>query len=76
MGKGVPRQLMKRFAIFQTVAKSREISGTKYDRYFFREEFQIKLKDAVIVTCNQITSENILPFLEQCTKLGMLIETE
>lgn len=65
-----PDTLLKRFGIFQIVEKAREISGVKYDRYFFKDEFQIKLKDAVIVTCNQITGENILPFLEVCAKLG------
>lgn len=68
--------LLKRFGIFQTVEKAREISGAKYDRYFFKEEFQIKLKDAVIVTCNQITAENILPFLDVCAKIGYAIEAE
>ena len=71
-----PDSLLKRFGIFQTVEKAREISGAKYDRYFFKEEFQIKLKDCVIVTCNQITSENILPFLEVCAKLGYEITAE
>ncbi len=71
-----PDTLLKRFGIFQTVEKAREISGAKYDRYFFKEEFQIKLKDCVIVTCNQITSENILPFLEVCAKLGYEITAE
>lgn len=71
-----PDTLLKRFGIFQTVEKGRELSGPKYDRYFFKEEFQIKLKDAVIVTCNQITGENILPFLEVVAKLGYVIEAE
>lgn len=72
-----PDTLMKRFGIFQTVEKAREISGSKYDRYFFKEEFQIKLKDCVICTCNQITSDNILPFIEICVnKLGIVIEAE
>jgi predicted transcriptional regulator len=71
-----PDTLLKRFGIFQTVEKGREISGAKYDRYFFKEEMQIKLKDAVVVTCNQITGENILPFLEACAKLGYVIEAE
>jgi hypothetical protein len=71
-----PDTLLKRFGIFQTVEKAREISGPKYDRYFFKDDLQIKLKDAVIVTCNQITSDNLLPFLEQCSKLGIVIEAE
>ncbi len=71
-----PDTLLKRFGIFQSVEKAREISGIKYDRYFFKEEFQIKLKDCVIVTCNQITGENILPFLEVCAKLGYEITAE
>jgi hypothetical protein len=71
-----PDTLLTRFGIFQTVEKGREISGAKYDRYFFKEEMQIKLKDAIIVTCNQITSENIMGFLEQCAKLGLAIDAE
>lgn len=71
-----PDTLLKRFGIFQTVEKAREISGAKYDRYFFKEEFEVKLKDAVVVTCNQITGENILPFLETAAKLGYKIEAE
>lgn len=66
-----PDDLMKRFGIFQDIDKAREISGKKYDRYFFKEEHQIKLKDkTVIVVCNQWTSENIKPFLEVIKKLG------
>jgi hypothetical protein len=71
-----PDTLLKRFGIFQSESKAREISGAKYDRYFFKEEMQIKLKDAVIVTCNQITGENILPFLEASGKIGIVIEAE
>lgn len=71
-----PDTLLKRFGIFQTVENAREISGAKYDRYFFKDEMQIKLKDAVLVTCNQITGENILPFLEAAATLGYTIEAE
>jgi hypothetical protein len=76
MKEAFPDTLLKRFGIFQTESKAREISGVKYDRYFFKEEMQIKLKDAVLVTCNQITGENILPFLEAAAKLGIVIEAE
>jgi hypothetical protein len=70
-----PDKLMKRFGIFQTVAKGREISGAKYDRYLFKEDLQIKLTDYVICTCNQITSENLLPFVAVAREqLGYTIE--
>lgn len=72
-----PDTLLKRFGIFQTVEKAREISGAKYDRYFFKDDLQIRLKDCVVVTCNQITSENILPFLTVAReKLGYGIDAE
>ena len=59
-----PDTLLKRFGIFQDEEKAREISGKKYDRYFFKEEHVIKLKDKRLVVCNQITATNLLPLLD------------
>ena len=59
-----PDTLLKRFGIFQDEEKAREISGKKYDRYFFKEEHVIKLKDKRLVVSNQITATNLLPLLD------------
>ena len=65
-----PDTLLKRFGIFQDEENARVISGQKYDRYFFKEEHVIKLKDKRVVVCNQWTAENLKPFLEVAKKLG------
>jgi len=67
-----PDTLLKRFGIFEEIAKARELSG-KYERYCFKEEEVIKLKDKKVVVCNQLTSENIQPFLKATKELGYKI---
>jgi hypothetical protein len=68
-----PDTLLKRFGIFQDELKAREISD-KYDRYFFKPEQIIKLKDRKIVVCNQFTFTNIQPFLKVVKSLGYKIK--
>lgn len=69
-----PDELLHRFGIFQDVDKARELSGAR-DRYFFKDEHQIKLGDRkVIVVCNQLTSDNIQPFLKTAKALGFKIK--
>ena len=66
--------LLKRFGIFAEESAARELSGAR-DRYFFKEEHQIKLGDKkVIVVCNQFTAANIVPFLAAAKKLGFKIK--
>lgn len=68
-----PDELLKRYGIFQDEATAREISG-KRDRYFFKPEHVIKLKDKKIVVCNQLTFQNIQPFLKVAKQLGYKIK--
>ena len=69
-----PDDLLKRFGICQDVEKAREISGAKYDRYFFKEDQVIKVKDKKVVVSNQFTSDNLKPFLKVCKELGYKIK--
>jgi hypothetical protein len=71
-----PTELLKpvRFGIVQEIQKARELSGAR-DRYFFKEEHQIKLGDKrIAVVCSQFTATNILPFLATAKKLGFKIK--
>lgn len=69
-----PTTLLKRFGVVEDIEKAREISGKKYDRYFFKEEHVIKLKDKKVVVTNQWTSDNLLPLLQVAhEKLGYKI---
>ena len=68
-----PDTLLKRFGIFQDEKTAREIAG-KDNRYFFKEEHVIKLKDKNIVVCNQFTFDNIQPFLKVARELGYKID--
>ncbi|MFN8323980.1 MAG: hypothetical protein U0T74_15050 [Chitinophagales bacterium] len=68
-----PDDLLKRFGILQDEDTARSLSGAR-DRYFFKEEHQIKLKDKIVVCCNQFTSENIQPFLKTAKSLGFKIK--
>ena len=70
-----PDELLKRFGVFQTVEKAREISGAKYDRYFFKPEHTITLKskEAVVVS-SQWTHENIQPLIKVFKGLGYKIK--
>jgi hypothetical protein len=68
-----PDTLLKRFGVFQDEETARTISG-KYDRYFFKPEHVIKLKDKNVMICNQWTLENIQPFLQKAHELGFKIK--
>lgn len=68
-----PDELLKRFGIFQDEETARSLSGAR-DRYFFKDEHAIKLKDKTIYVCNQFTSENIQPFLKVARGLGFKIK--
>jgi hypothetical protein len=67
-----PDTLMKRFGVFATEEKAKELSG-KVNRYFLKSEQLIKLEDAMIAVCNQWTSALLVPFLELADKLGYTI---
>lgn len=69
-----PTTLLKRFGAVEEIEKAREISGAKYDRYFFKDEHVIKLKDKKVVVCNQWTTDNIQPFLKVAQDLGFVFE--
>ncbi len=70
-----PPALLKRFAVFQTIEKAREISGKKYDRYFFKDEHVIKLKDkTALVISSQWTFDNIQPLIKAAKSLGYKIK--
>lgn len=64
-----PDTLLRRFGIVQEISKSVEIAKGGA-RYFTKESQQIKLADCIAVVCNQITAENIKPFLAEANKLG------
>ena len=69
-----PDTLMKRFGVFEEIAKAKEISG-KRDRYFFKPEQIIKLGDKKqVAICSQWTATLIIPFIETATKLGFKIK--
>jgi hypothetical protein len=62
--------MMKRFGVFEEVAKAKELSGNR-DRYFFKPEQLIKTADKkTIAVCSQWTASLIIPFLEAARKLG------
>lgn len=68
-----PDELLHRFGIFQEVDHARTFGAR--DRYFFKEEHQIKLADKkVVVVCNQFTTANIQPFLKAAKALGFKIK--
>jgi hypothetical protein len=68
-----PADLLKRFGVCQDEDTARSIQGAR-DRYFWKEEHQIKVKGKVVVVCNQWTSENIQPFLKAARSLGFKIK--
>jgi hypothetical protein len=68
-----PDDLLHRFGIFQELDRARELSGAR-ERYFFKDEHQIKLGDKVVVVCNQLTAANIQPFLKAAKALGYKIK--
>ncbi len=68
-----PDELLKRFAPFMDEDSARSLSGAR-DRYFFKPEHLIKLKDKTIAVCNQWTADNIRPFLQAAKKLGYKIK--
>ena len=68
-----PDELLKRFGVWQEEDQAKSIQGAR-DRYFWKEEHQIKVKGKVIVVCNQWTSANIQPFLKAARALGYKIK--
>ena len=68
-----PDELLRRFGIFQDENTARSLSGAR-DRYFFKEEQSIKLKDKTVYVCNQFTADNIQPFLKTAKALGLKIK--
>jgi len=59
-----PDTLLRRFGIVQEISEAKKIANGGA-RYFFKPEHQITLADGtVLVVCNQITSDNIKPFIE------------
>jgi len=68
-----PDELLRRFGVFQDEDTARELSGAR-DRYFFKPEHLIKLKDKTIAVCNQWTAANIRPFLQAAKQLGYKIK--
>ena len=68
-----PDELLKRFGVWQEEDLARSIQGAR-DRYFWKEEHQIKVKGKIIVVCNQWTSANIQPFLKTARALGYKIK--
>ncbi|PQJ09592.1 hypothetical protein CJD36_016770 [Flavipsychrobacter stenotrophus] len=65
-----PDTLMKRFGVFEEMAKAKELSGTR-DRYFFKSEHLIKTADKkTLSVCSQWTAGLIGPFLDVARKLG------
>ncbi len=69
-----PDELIPRFGVFQEVERAREISGQKYDRYFFKEEHVIQLKDKKIVVCNQLTLPLIEKVIARAKELGYKVK--
>lgn len=68
-----PDELLHRFGIFQEIDHARTFGAR--DRFFFKEEHQIKLGDKkVVVVCNQFTTANIQPFLKAAKALGFKIK--
>ena len=68
-----PDELLKRFGVWQEEDLAREIQGAR-DRYFWKEEHQIKVKGKIIVVCSQWTSETLKPFLKVARALGYKIK--
>jgi hypothetical protein len=68
-----PDELLKRFGVWQEEDTAKSIQGAR-DRYFWKEEHQIKVKGKIIVVCNQWTSANIQPFLKAAKALGYKIK--
>lgn len=64
----------KRFGIFQEIENARQLSGTR-DRFFFKEEHQIKLAGkSVVVTTSQLTNDTLQPILKIARALGFKIK--
>ena len=68
-----PDELLKRFGVWQEEDLAREIQGAR-DRYFWKEEHQIKVKGKVIVVCSQWTSATLKDFLKVARSLGYKIK--
>lgn len=70
-----PDSLLKRFGIFQEIETAKRIANGG-PRYFYKEDQQIQLSDAVVVVCSQFTKENIQPFLQKAAELDYEITIE
>lgn len=69
-----PESLLKGYGIVQEHARALEISKN-HKRFFLKDDQLIKIGGGVIIAvCNQFSSENIHPFLDQAKKLGYQIE--
>jgi hypothetical protein len=64
-----PDTLMKRFGVFALEDNARSISG-KVDRYFFKPEQLINLKEGDVAVCNQWTATLLEPFFLITNQLG------
>lgn len=68
-----PDELLKRFGVFQDDETAKQIAP-KGGRYFSKPEQVIKLKDRLVIVCNQFTLANIQPFLKVARGLGYKIK--
>ena len=71
--KAFPDGLLHRYGIFQEVKEAKKLSGNR-DRYFFKQEQLITLKDATVAVCNQFTSDNVQPLIKTAKELGFTIK--
>ena len=69
-----PDNLMNhKYGVFKEAGEAKKISGSR-ERYFLKPEQLIKVGDKWIAVCNQITAENIKPFLKAAKTLGFVIK--
>ena len=71
--KAFPDGLLHRYGIFQEVKEAKKLSGNR-DRYFFKQEQLITLKDVTVAVCNQFTSDNVQPLIKTAKELGFTIK--
>lgn len=70
-----PDTLLRRFGIAQEISTANTIANGGA-RYFTKNDQQITVSDATVVVCNQITSDNIKPFISRAGELGYTITIE
>ncbi len=68
-----PDELLKRFGVWQEEDTARSIQGAR-DRYFCKEEHQIKVKGKIILVSNQWSKDTLPGFLKRCKELGIKIK--